>query len=153
VALDSQYEGTTILNFLLGCGPFVQFAYSWPGSREGSTVWNGLHYLVREPPFGRAHLSDCDYSIDFAQFNKSGHDRVAVIATRALTNDEDWVEIKRGQLILFDDGIPHMAPDDCFEAELRQHGLSSDSIPSSPSLEVDMRRYQLRKEFYQGAAI
>jgi len=27
VALDSQYEGTTIFNFLLGCGPHIQFAY------------------------------------------------------------------------------------------------------------------------------
>ena len=44
VALDSQYEGTTILNFLLGVGPHIQFAYSWPGAREGSSVWNGLHY-------------------------------------------------------------------------------------------------------------
>ena len=81
------------------------------------------------------------------------HIRVAVIATSPLTDDEDWVDIKRGQLILFDDGLPHMAPDDCFEAELRQHGLESDAMPSSPSLEVDMRRYQLRKDFFQGAAI
>lgn len=70
VALDSQHEGTTIFNFLLGCGPHIQFAYSWPGAREGSTVWNGLHYLVREPPFGSAHLSDCDYAIDFAAVTK-----------------------------------------------------------------------------------
>ena len=49
VALDSQYEGTTILNFLLGVGPHIQFAYSWPGAREGSSVWNGLHYCK----FGR----------------------------------------------------------------------------------------------------
>mmetsp|Transcript_36972 Transcript_36972/g.75376 ORF Transcript_36972/g.75376 Transcript_36972/m.75376 type:complete len:401 (+) Transcript_36972:39-1241(+) len=152
VALDSQYEGTTIFNFLLGCGPHIQFAYSWPGSREGSKVWNGLHYLVREPPFGSAHLSDCDYSINFASVTKDD-DRVAVIATSPLTDDEDWVEVKKGQLILFDDGLPHLAPDDCFEAELREHGLESDAFPRNPQLEVDMRRYQLRKEFFQGAAI
>lgn len=87
------------------------------------------------------------------QWLTASYFRVAVIATSPLTDDEDWVEIKRGQLILFDDGLPHMAPDDCFEAELRQHGLESDAIPSSPSLEVDMRRYQLRKDFFQGAAI
>ena len=152
VALDGQYDGTTIFNFLLGCGPHIQFAYSWPGAREGSSVWNGLHYLVREPPFGSAHLSDCDYSINFATVTKDD-DRVAVIATSPLTDDEDWVEVKRGQLILFDDGLPHLAPDDCFEAELREHGLKSDAIPSSPSLEVDMSRYQLRRDFFQGAAI
>mmetsp|Transcript_7115 Transcript_7115/g.15697 ORF Transcript_7115/g.15697 Transcript_7115/m.15697 type:complete len:425 (+) Transcript_7115:52-1326(+) len=152
VSIDDQYEGTTILNFLLGCGPHIQFAYSWPGAREGSKVWNGLHYLVREPPFGSAHLSDCDYTINFAT-KTTEEDRVAVIATAPLTDDEDWVEIKRGQLILFDDGLPHMAPDDCYEAELRKHGLKSDAIPPTPSLEIDMRRYELRKDFYQGASI
>ena len=152
VALDDEYEGTTILNFLLGCGPHIQLAYSWPGAREGSEVWNGLNYLVREPPFGTAHLADCDYTINFATRTKED-DRVAVIATSPLTDDEDWVEIKRGELILFDDGLPHMVPDECFEAELRSHGLESDHVMVSPSLEVDMRRYELRRDFFQGAAI
>lgn len=152
VDLDEQYEGTTIFNFLLGIGPHCQFAYSWPGAREGSKTWNGLHYLVREPPFGSAHLLDCDYSINFAtKTNKD--DRVAVIATTPLTDDEDWVEVERGQLILFDDGLPHLAADDCFEAEIRHHGLESDVIPPMPSMEVDMRRYKLRRDFYQGACI
>lgn len=152
VGLDEQYDGTTIFNFLLGCGPHIQLAYSWPGAREGSEVWNGLHYLVREPPFGSAHLSDCDYSINFATVTKED-DRVAVIATAPLTDDEDWVEISRGQLILFDDGLPHMAPDECYEAELRHHGLESDAMMPAPSLENDMRRYELRRDFFQGAAI
>ena len=42
---ESVGSHNTILNFLLGCGPHIQFAYSWPGAREGSSVWNGLHYL------------------------------------------------------------------------------------------------------------
>mmetsp|Transcript_13049 Transcript_13049/g.26828 ORF Transcript_13049/g.26828 Transcript_13049/m.26828 type:complete len:470 (-) Transcript_13049:140-1549(-) len=144
--------GNTILNFLLGCGPHLQFAYSWPGAREGSEVWNGLHYLVREPPFGSAHLSDCDYSIDFSAVAKED-DRVAVIATSPLTDDEDWVEFERGQLILFDDGVPHMAPEDCEEVEFRNHGLVSSAIPAAPSLEVDMRRYRLRTSFFEGSGI
>lgn len=152
VALDDKYDGTTILNFLLGCGPHIQFAYSWPGSREGSKVWNGLHYLVREPPFGEAHLSDLDYTINFATVTKED-DRVAVIATAPLTDDEDWVEINKGQLILFDSGLPHMVPDDCYEAELRNHGLESDAIPPTLSLHQDLRRYELRRDFFQGAAI
>jgi predicted glutamine amidotransferase len=100
-------SSTTILNFLLACGPHIQFAYSWPGARPGSLIWNGLHYLVREPPFGTAHLSDCDYTIDFSAVTKED-DRVAVIATAPLTDDEVWVEIDRGQLILFDDGELHI---------------------------------------------
>jgi predicted glutamine amidotransferase len=103
VARDANLASPTILNFLLACGPHIQFAYSWPGARPGSSVWNGLHYLVREPPFGTAHLSDCDYTIDFSTVTKED-DRVAVIATAPLTDDEVWVEIERGQLILFDDG-------------------------------------------------
>jgi len=150
--LDSAYEGTTILNFLLGCGPHIQFAYSWPGSREGSSVWNGLHYLVREPPFHSAHLSDIDYSINFAT-RTTEDDRIAIIATAPLTDDEDWVEINRGELLMFDDGLPHLAPEECYEAELKDHGLESDVMAVTPTLEIDVRRYKLRKDFYQGAAI
>ncbi|KAL7553520.1 hypothetical protein ACHAWF_018573 [Thalassiosira exigua] len=92
VGLDDQYEGTTILNFLLGCGLHVQFAYGWPGAQEGSGVCNGLHYLVWELPFGSAHPSDCDYSLDFGAVSKED-DRVVVIAAAPLKDDEDWVEI------------------------------------------------------------
>ena len=152
VAKDVDSGGHTILNFLLGCGPHIQFAYSWPGARPGSSVWNGLHYLVREPPFGKAHLSDCDYTIDFSTVTKED-DRVAVIATAPLTDDETWVEINKGQLILFDDGLPHKAPRECVDVEQRRHGLESDVIPAALSLEVDMRQYEMRKEYYQGANI
>ncbi|KAL7554644.1 hypothetical protein ACHAWF_018139, partial [Thalassiosira exigua] len=86
---------TAILNFLLGCGPHIQFAYSWSGAREGSAVWNGLHYLVQEPPFDSAHLCDCDYSTDFRAVKKDD-DRVVVIATAPLTDDEVWVGIRWG---------------------------------------------------------
>eukprot|EP00568_Trieres_chinensis_P005264 CAMPEP_0183304004 /NCGR_PEP_ID=MMETSP0160_2-20130417/9244_1 /TAXON_ID=2839 ORGANISM="Odontella Sinensis, Strain Grunow 1884" /NCGR_SAMPLE_ID=MMETSP0160_2 /ASSEMBLY_ACC=CAM_ASM_000250 /LENGTH=311 /DNA_ID=CAMNT_0025466989 /DNA_START=152 /DNA_END=1084 /DNA_ORIENTATION=+ len=79
----------TILNFLLGCGHNLQFAYSMPGSRPGSDVWNGLYYTIRETPFTKAHLSDCDYSVDFSEVNTED-DRVAVIATKPLTDDEVW---------------------------------------------------------------
>lgn len=44
---------------------------------------------MREPPFGVAHLADCDYTINFAEKTKED-DRVAVIATAPLTDDEDW---------------------------------------------------------------
>lgn len=106
------------------------------GAREGSEVWNGLNYHnVREPPFGTAHLSDCDYTINLAARTKED-DRVAVISTSPLTDDEDWVEVKRDELILFDDGLPHLQPEDCFEVELKKHGLESDIIPTTPTLEI-----------------
>lgn len=129
----------TILNFLMGTGENVQFAYSWPGARPGSDVWNGLYYIVREPPFSVADLEDCDYSIDFSKVT-TPEDRVAVIATKPLTKNEEWIELRRGELILFDDGLPHLEPTACFDAETRGHGLKSDVL-SCPSIEEDMRRY------------
>ena len=96
-------EEGTILNFIMGCGEHTSFAYSWPGKRPGSSVWNGLHYIVREPPFQQAALVDCDYKVDFAELADDG-DRVAVIATKPLTLNENWVEFERNQLILFDEG-------------------------------------------------
>ena len=108
--------------------------------------------MVREPPFGTAHLADCDYTINFATRTKDD-DRVAVIATSPLTDDEDWVEVKRGELILFDDGLPHLAPDECYEAELRDHGLESDVIPTTSTLEIDMRRYALKRDYFQAEGI
>jgi hypothetical protein len=51
------------------------------------------------------------------------------------------------------EGLPHCAPNECAEAEYRRHGLESDVIPAALSLEVDMRQYEMRKEFYQGYGI
>ena len=73
-------NSATILNFLLGCGWYTLFAYSWPGSRLGSSVWNGLHYVIRRPPFSTACLSNVNCTIEFARETLRG-DRVAVIAT------------------------------------------------------------------------
>lgn len=148
--VDHDPEGT-ILNFLLACGPHVLLAYSWPGARPGSSVWNGLYYTIRGPPFGEAHLSDVDYSIDFAQVTTED-DRVAVIATKPLTTDEEWVELGRGDLILFDQGLPHRSSESCFHAELKGHGLNSTVIPP-PALEEDMRRYRFSPTFFAGADI
>ena len=117
-------EELTILNFLLGCGQYTLFAYSWPGARPGSSVWNGLFYTIRRPPFSTATLSDCDYSVDFSRVT-SPNDRVAVIATAPLTVDEEWTEFKRGQLLMFDNGLPYSELYDCHEVEQQGRGLSS----------------------------
>lgn len=132
--VEEDKEGT-ILNFLLGCGQYVQFAYSWPGSRPNSNVWNGLHYTVREPPFKKAALVDCNYEVDFAQL--AGEDaRVALITTKPLTINEEWIEFERGDLIMFDTGIPHLSPKDSSKS---QHMLESDYI--TKGLEEDQRRF------------
>jgi Glutamine amidotransferases class-II len=123
----------TIFNFLLGCGLYTMFAYSWPGRRPNSKVWNGLWYIVRQPPFRVANLIDCDYSIDFSRVTTK-EDRVAVIATKPLTNELEWKEFKRGELIMFDHGVPYSDPDLCFAVEKQGRGLQSKVFPKSPLL-------------------
>jgi len=121
-------EDTTILNFLLGCGPYTLFAYSWPGARPGSKVWNGLHYTVRTPPFAtETTLIDCDYSIDFSKV-AGPNDRVAVIATKPLTSNEEWKEFRRGELLMFDYGLAYHELYDCREIEQQGRGLFSHTV-------------------------
>jgi glutamine amidotransferase len=131
-------EPHTIFNFLLACGQYTTFAYSWPGSRPGSKVWNGLWYLVREPPFSSAKLIDVvDYcaTIEFAQVNTLS-DRIAVITTKPLTNETGWKEFKRGELLMFDRGIPYSAPGNVsvVEREKKEKLCSKTfSLSSSPT--------------------
>jgi glutamine amidotransferase len=66
---------------------------------------NNLHYVLRRSPFGFAHLSDQDMTIDFRD-HVGSHDKVAVIATAPLTDDEIWTQFTPGQLLLFKDGEP-----------------------------------------------
>jgi hypothetical protein len=143
-------EGT-ILNFLLTCGPYTQWVYSWPGSRPGSTVWNGLYHTTRAFPFTKVCLSDMDLSVDFGMVTKPD-DCVSVIATSPLTNDEEWTEIAHGELIVFDQGRPFRTPYDLFRVELQGRGLQS-SVLEKSSLETDMKLYNLDLGHFQAASI
>ena len=64
-----------------------------------------LSYIVRQAPFATAHLVDEDYSVDFNELT-TADDRVAVIATVPLTDNETWTPIEPGQLLMFRDGAP-----------------------------------------------
>jgi glutamine amidotransferase len=64
-----------------------------------------LHYLVRQAPFAAAHLLDRDVTVDFREVTTPG-DRVAVIATAPLTDNETWTPIPPGRLVVFRDGAP-----------------------------------------------
>jgi predicted glutamine amidotransferase len=81
-------------NFLLSNGEFL-FAYC-------ST---NLHYLVRKAPFGDAHLIDQDITVDFSQL-AGANDKVAVIASFPLTDNEVWTPLSQGQLLMFKEGEP-----------------------------------------------
>lgn len=64
-----------------------------------------LHWLVREYPFQPAQLVDLDVEVDFSQHTTS-EDRVAVITTEPLTQNENWIAYKPGEMILFQHGQP-----------------------------------------------
>ena len=90
--------------------------------------------------------------MDFAQV-AGEKDRVAIIATKPLTIEEKWVEMKRGELILIDEGIPHKAAKDCFIPEFHGHGLDSKVLEAS-RLEEDLRRFRFsRKSEFAGGGI
>ncbi|MCG2607568.1 class II glutamine amidotransferase [Acinetobacter sp. SM34] len=64
-----------------------------------------LHWLVREYPFKPAQLIDLDVEVDFSQVT-TPEDRVAVITTEPLTQNETWTAFVPGEMILFQDGRP-----------------------------------------------
>ncbi|ALH95307.1 class II glutamine amidotransferase [Acinetobacter equi] len=64
-----------------------------------------LHWLVREYPFKPAQLIDLDVEVDFSQVT-TPEDRVAVITTEPLTQNEQWTAFQPGEMILFQNGQP-----------------------------------------------
>ena len=72
-----------------------------------------------------------DYSVNFNETNGES-DRVAVIATKPLTHQEDWIEMGRGQLLMFDNGLPYSRPYDMAVVEKSGRGLSTSWIRRSP---------------------
>ncbi|HRP74871.1 MAG TPA: class II glutamine amidotransferase [Rhodocyclaceae bacterium] len=64
-----------------------------------------LAYIVRQAPFATAHLSDQDVSVDFRELTTPA-DRVAVIATLPLTDNESWTVVEPGNLLAFQHGAP-----------------------------------------------
>ncbi len=81
-------------NFLLSNGDFLV-----------AHCTGDLSYVVRQAPFAVAHLKDQDVSVDFSEVT-TPDDRVAVIATLPLTDNESWTRIAPRTLMLFVDGAP-----------------------------------------------
>jgi predicted glutamine amidotransferase len=106
----------TILNFLLACGPHVLWAYSWPGQRPGSKVWNGLHYLVQESTGSNGDTSCHEKALQDEDMTVKvkGQDNICIVATKPLSNDDAWVELKRGELLVIDSGLPYVTPRELF---------------------------------------
>jgi len=87
-----EIGGSGECNFLLSNGEWL-FAHA-------STK---LAFVVRQAPFCKAHLKDEDLMVDFAEVT-TPNDRVAVVATTPLTDNETWTSIPPGSLWLFRDG-------------------------------------------------
>ena len=87
--LAIEIGGHGEFNFLLSDGDYL-FAHC--SSR--------LAYIVREAPFSVAHLADQDLTVDFSQ-QTAPNDRVVVIATVPLTDNETWREMRPGSLLAF----------------------------------------------------
>ncbi|HEY5960982.1 MAG TPA: class II glutamine amidotransferase [Polyangiaceae bacterium] len=87
------------LNYLLSNGQFLIAHCS-----------TQLHYVVRQSPFRKAHLIDGDVTVDFQRLTQPT-DRVAIIATLPLTDDEVWLPLPTGSLVVFADGMPLTLPD------------------------------------------
>lgn len=83
-----------IFNYLMSDGEHL-FAYC-------STK---LSYIIRQAPFAAAHLIDEDMTVNFQELTNPS-DRVAVIATTPLTDNEIWTPIPSGELLVFQDGLP-----------------------------------------------
>ena len=62
-----------------------------------------LSYITRQAPFSIAHLKDCDVAVDMSTL-AGADDRIAVIATLPLTDNEQWTALPPGTLALFVDG-------------------------------------------------
>jgi predicted glutamine amidotransferase len=90
--LTCPLAGMGIFNYLLSNGDCL-FAHS---SSE-------LSYIIRRAPFNVAHLKDEDVMVDFSQVT-TPHDRVAIVATQPLTDNEPWVSMQPGTLWMFHEG-------------------------------------------------
>jgi len=64
---------------------------------------DNLCYILRHAPFAQAHLIDDDVTVDFDALT-TPDDKVAVIATTPLTDNEVWTKMRPGELIAFRHG-------------------------------------------------
>ncbi|WP_372882273.1 class II glutamine amidotransferase [Psychromonas sp.] len=84
-----QLREMGIFNMLLSDGEYVMCYCT-----------NNLTWITRRAPFGKAQLIDEDMVVDF-QKETSDTDVVTVIATRPLTNNEQWYKMQEGEFCVF----------------------------------------------------
>jgi predicted glutamine amidotransferase len=83
-----------------------------------------LSYVVRQAPFRSAHLIDEDFSVDFSEVTTE-RDRVAIIATAPLTDNESWTAYARSDSCSCSRRVP------CIRARFDAAGRSRGQPPNS----------------------
>jgi glutamine amidotransferase len=63
-----------------------------------------LCWITRRAPFGSASLIDSEMSVDFGT-ETTANDVVSVIATRPLTDNENWTEMAPGEFLVLKKGL------------------------------------------------
>ncbi len=91
-ALTLELAAFGVFNFLLSNGEFMMAHCS-----------TRLASIVRKAPFTVAHLKDQEVAVDFSSVT-TANDRVAVIATNPLTENETWTTHAPGTLLMFIEG-------------------------------------------------
>src|SRR5687767_9589 len=81
-------------NYLLSNGEYL-----------AAHCYDRLCYILRHAPFAQAHLIDDDVTVDFNAVT-TPNDKVAVIATTPLTDNETWTTMNPRQLTVFHHGSP-----------------------------------------------
>ncbi len=66
---------------------------------------SSLSWLTRRAPFSQAQLIDAEMTVDF-QKETTPNDIVTVVATRPLTDNEEWTIMGPGELTVFKNGLP-----------------------------------------------
>ena len=61
---------------------------------------NNLHWITRRAPFGQANLIDTEMKVNFNEVT-TDNDVVTVIATRPLTDNEEWTQLQPKEWRLF----------------------------------------------------
>ncbi|WP_043527142.1 class II glutamine amidotransferase [Litchfieldella xinjiangensis] len=90
--LCERMRGLGVFNLLLSDG---QHLYTYCATK--------LVHITRRAPFGKAHLSDAELSVDFVE-HTTEQDVVSVLATEPLTDNESWHRMVPGELLVWRDG-------------------------------------------------
>jgi len=141
-----------IFNFLLSCGQYTSFAYSWPGARPGSKVWNGLYYILRDAPSSSDIIScDDNESIDDNSLSSTTttnncNNHIAVVTTKPLTDEKNWIEFQKDELIMFHRGLPYFEAESCDIIKQQQTQKQARGLQHSKCFERRRRRQQQQQQ-------